>query len=246
MGHINSIQTYLRRFASELGDRILQQFPPLFQPTEAVSPALDRLRRKPYAAQALAIMGISRRLDIKKSAAAIAECGTGKTLISLGAIFIHSKGKPFTALAMVPPQLVEKTCREAFLTLPRVRVFVIDGVRNGVGSNGHTGINEVRLRSGRVVREGLQTTLSDLRLRKNHASARARWRSICDCPAIFVVSRERAKLGYFWRHAYGMSQSGPYNGSIVNPDIRQSLSQSRGNSFRQRRALALTRRGVKP
>jgi hypothetical protein len=52
---------------------------------------------------------------------------------------------------------------------------MIDGVRNGVGSNGHTGVNEVRFRSGRVIREGLKTTLSDIRLAKNHRSARARW-----------------------------------------------------------------------
>ena len=30
-------------------------------------------------------------------------------------------------LAMVPPQLVEKWARECFLTLPGVRVFIIDG-----------------------------------------------------------------------------------------------------------------------
>ena len=117
---------------------------------------------------------------------AIAECGTGKTLISLGAIFAHAKGKPFTALAMVPPQLVTKMARECFLTLPRVRVFLIDGVRNRLGSNGFAGVNEVRLRNGRVVREGLQTTLSDLRLRKQYQSARARWNSTCDCPAVFI------------------------------------------------------------
>jgi len=48
----------------------------------------------------------------------VAECGTGKTLISLGAIHVHSEGRPFTALAMVPPHLVEKWAREAFLSWP--------------------------------------------------------------------------------------------------------------------------------
>ncbi len=61
----------------------------------------------------------------------VAECGTGKTLISLGAIHVHSAGNPFTALAMVPPHLVEKWAREAFLTLPGVRLFLIDDFRNG-------------------------------------------------------------------------------------------------------------------
>jgi hypothetical protein len=152
------------------------------------------------------------------TAAAVAECGTGKTLISLGSVFVHANARPFTCLAMVPPQLVEKWCREAVLTLPGVRVFVIDGCRNGVASNGFTGVNEVRLRNGRIVREGVKTTLADMRLAKAHRSARARWQTYVAGPAFFVVSRERAKLGYFWRHAYAMPRSGRFNGSVVNPD----------------------------
>src|SRR5882762_9294739 len=63
------------------------------------------------------------------TAAVIAECGTGKTLISLGVAHVHSEGNQFVALAMVPPQLVGKWAREAFRTLPRVRVFLVDGLR---------------------------------------------------------------------------------------------------------------------
>ena len=213
-----NINNYLRQFAHQLEERILQQFPPLHQPGEPFPSELTRLRRTPYHAQALAIAGISKRWEVENSAGAIAECGTGKTLISLGAMFVNSNGRPFTALVMAPPQLTIKWCRETLLTLPRVRVFLIDGVRNGVGSNGHTGVNEVRLRNGRIIREGLQTTLSDLRLRKQFKSARARWQSLCDCPAVFVLSREVAKLSYFWRHAFGVPRSGPFNGSVVNPD----------------------------
>jgi SNF2 family DNA or RNA helicase len=139
-------------------------------------------------------------------------------LISLGSIFTHADGRPFTSLAMVPPQLVEKWARECFSTLPGVRVFIIDGVRNGTASNAFTGVNEVRQRNGRVVREGLKTTLSDLRLAKTSRSARARWQSQVGEPCVFVVSRERAKLGYFWRHAFQSGRSGAFVGNIVSPD----------------------------
>src|SRR5205085_10940645 len=135
---------------------------------------LARLRRTPYHAQAPAITGISKRSEVENSPGAIAECGTGKTFISLVAMFVNSNGKPFAALVMAPPQLTIKWCRETLLTLPRVRVFLFDGVRNGVGCNGHTGVHEVRLRTGRIVREGLLTTLCDLRLRKVIKSARDR------------------------------------------------------------------------
>jgi hypothetical protein len=163
-------------------------------------------------------MGLVRRWQEAKAGAVIAECGTGKTLISLGAVQTHAEDRRFTAIAMVPPQLVEKWCRETILTLPRVRVFIIDGLRTPTPSNSHHGVNEVKLRNKRIVREGLRTSLSELRLRKTAPSARKRWDSLCSSPALFVVGRDRAKLGYFWRHAYQVAHCGRYQGSVVNPD----------------------------
>jgi hypothetical protein len=49
-----SISEYLTMFASELGSRILQSFPPLQNVDDALSPRLDSLLRKPFPAQALA------------------------------------------------------------------------------------------------------------------------------------------------------------------------------------------------
>src|SRR5882672_12810451 len=198
-----SIADYFRMYGSALGDHVLSRFPALHAPDDPVWPALAQLKRCPFPAQAMAIMGIVKCWLDARCAAAVAECGTGKTLISLGGVFTHARGRRFAALAMVPPQLVEKWARECFLTLPGVRVFVIDGVRNGIGSNGFTGVNEVRFRNGRIVREGVKTTLSELRLRKTHRSARARWNANIGAPSILIVSRERAKLGYFWRHSFG-------------------------------------------
>jgi len=179
---------------------------------------ISKLLRKPYPAQALAIMGLVRRWQQARAGAVIAECGTGKTLISLGAIQTHAEDRPFTAVAMVPPQLVEKWCREAMLTLPCVPVFIIDGLRTSTNSNSHNGVNEVKLRNKRIVQEGLRTSLTELRLRKTSPSVRNRWDSICSSQALFVVGRDRAKLGYFWRHAYQVAHCGHYQGSVVNPD----------------------------
>jgi len=204
--------------SSEQGERILESYPPLHTIDDPPSPLISKLPRKPYPAQTLAIMGLVRRWQQARAGAVIAECGTGKTLISLAAVQTHAGDRPFTALAMVPPQLVEKWCREAILTLPRVRVFIIDGLRTPTNSNSHHGVNEVKLRNKRIVREGLRTSLSELRLRRTSPSARKRWDSLCPCPALFVVGRDRAKLGYFWRHAYQVAGCGRYQGSVVNPD----------------------------
>ena len=218
MSELCTIYDYMRAHAALLGERILHEYPALHQFGDAVSPRIEGLLRKPFPAQTIAIMGVAKRWQQARTAMVVAECGTGKTLISLGAIHVHSQRRPFTALAMVPPHLVEKWAREAFLTLPGIRVFLIDDLRNGGDVNKSHGVNEVRLRLGRVVREGLHTTLSELRLRKKSASFRKRWLSLCGGPALFIVGRERAKLGYFWRHAYRVPRSGPYLGCLVNSD----------------------------
>ena len=216
----NSMHDYLRMFAGELGERILQSYPALQKADDSLSPRLATLLRKPFPAQAVAAMGIAKKWETDRSAAVIAECGTGKTLISLAALHVHSDGRPFTAIVMAPGHITLKWCKEALETIPRLRVFLIDGLRDRVrDSSAPCGVNEVRLRRGQIVREGLHTSLTDLRLRKNHKSARARWQQdICSGPALFVVGRDKGKLSHFWRHAYQVARSGRYLGSVVNPD----------------------------
>jgi superfamily II DNA or RNA helicase len=223
MSELSTIYDYMRANAGLLGTRILEQFPALQQIDDPVSPRIAGLLRRPFPAQNIAIMGLAKRWRQARTGMVVAECGTGKTLISLGAIHVHSEGKPFTALAMVPPHLVEKWAREAFLTLPGVRVFLIDDLRNGGDENKAHGVNEVRFRQGRIVRESFQTSLSELRLRKGSSSPRKRWWSLCGRPSLFIMGRERAKLGYFWRHAYRVPRSGPYLGCVVNSETGKPI-----------------------
>ena len=184
MPELSTIYDYMRCHAALLGERILQEYPALHQFDDAVSPRVEGLLRTPFPAQTIAIMGVAKRWQQARTSMVVAECGTGKTLISLGAIHVHTGGSPFTALAMVPPHLGEKWAREAFLTLPGLRVFRIDDLRNGGDENKSHGVNEVRLRQGRIVREGLHTTLSELRLRKDSPSSRKRWLSLCGRPSM--------------------------------------------------------------
>ena len=73
------IPSYLQTHAAELGQRILESYPPLQTADNTLSPLLSRMLRRPYPAQALAIVGISKRWQIARNANVIAECGTGKT-----------------------------------------------------------------------------------------------------------------------------------------------------------------------
>jgi superfamily II DNA or RNA helicase len=130
------LNEYLRFHGNEIADRIAQQFPPLYQPGDLITAEVDRLRRKPYPSQLAAIGGVIHGWEQARAAAIVAECATGKTLISLGAVAGHAHGRQYTAIVMMPPAIRLKWARECFLTLPEVRVFIIDGVRNGAGSNG--------------------------------------------------------------------------------------------------------------
>ena len=191
MPKLITIYDYMRANARLLGERILEEYPALHRFDDPVSPRIDRLLRRPFPSQTIAIMGVVKRWQRARTAmVVVAECGTGKTLISLSAIDVHSEGRPFTVLAMVPPHLVEKWAREAFLTIPGIRVFLIDDLRNGVERSTPHGVNEVRMKQGRIVREGLHTTLSEMRLRKQCSSSRRRWMSLCSGPALIIVGRE--------------------------------------------------------
>ena len=213
MQSLDTIHDYLRTHSEEIGKRILASYPALHGADEAPSPLLSQMVRVPYPAQTLAIMGVSKRWQLARNANVVAECGSGKTLIALGSMLVHSAGRPFSGLVMSPPHLVEKWARETFFTLPQVRVFLIDDMRNGGDPTQPHGINEVRLRRGEIVREGLQTSLTELR-----RLGRNGWRKLCPGTTIFCIGREKAKLSYFWKHCYGKSRSGRYLGSLTNPD----------------------------
>ena len=87
-----STAEYLGLFATELGERILQNYPPLHRIEDGHSSLIHNLLRKPFPAQRLAIMGLVKRWEMARAAAVIAECGTGKTLISLGCRIRSKRG----------------------------------------------------------------------------------------------------------------------------------------------------------
>jgi hypothetical protein len=99
MPELSTINDYMRAQASLLGERILQEYPALHQFDDPVSSRIEGLVRRPFPAQTIAIMGLAKRWQDARTSMVVAECGTGKTLISLGVIHVHSEGNPFTALA---------------------------------------------------------------------------------------------------------------------------------------------------
>src|SRR5438552_9327001 len=89
-----SIGNYLRMYGPSLGELVLARFPALHSPDDPLWPALKQLKRRPFPAQSMAMMGILKRFQEARCAAAVAECGTGKTLMSLANVFVHANGRP--------------------------------------------------------------------------------------------------------------------------------------------------------
>jgi len=85
----------------------------------------------------------------------IAEMGTGETLMAMAIAHVYAAGRPYGCLFVVPPQLLQKTAREILQTIPAAKVYVIDSLRSQrPGQTGPQGVNELRLRNGRIVRDG--------------------------------------------------------------------------------------------
>ena len=104
---------YLRAMAPELGARIIQTYPALQSPKDAPAAALQTLLRTPLPAQALAITGLAKYLKTARTARIVAECGAGKTYMSLGTMHVDAGTKPYTSIVMCPPHIVRKWAREA-------------------------------------------------------------------------------------------------------------------------------------
>ena len=212
---------YLRTYATLLGSRILESYPPLQSTKDPVAPRIATLLRKALPAQALAITGTAKYLCKAKAARIVAECGAGKTYMALGTIHVLAEGRPSTTLVMCPSHITHKWAREALLTVPRARTFLIEDMRNGGDPKRPHGICEVKLRQGKIVYEGLRLSLAQLR-----HMGRKEWRRRCPAPALFITGKDKGKLGYYWEHVYLKAKSGPNLGGIINPDTGAAIMDS--------------------
>lgn len=217
---------YLRAYSAEWGARIVEMYPPLQGPRDPIAPTLNTLLRKPLPAQAMTITGAAKYLQTEDTLRLIGECGTGKTLMSIGIAHAHADSKPYSALVMCPPHLVLKWAREVLITVPVARAFVLYDLRNGGDPSKPHGIIEVRLRNGHAVAQGIKTSVSELR-----SMGRAGWRNLCPGPTYFIVSKETGKLSYFWKHAFNEAKSGPAHRCVTNPDTGQVIENPEGGQL---------------
>jgi hypothetical protein len=128
-----------------------------------------------------------------------------------------------TILVMCPSHIAKKWAREAIKTIPSVRTFLVEDMRNGGDPKQPHGVCEVRLRKGRIIYEGIEVPLSELR-----RLGREGWNRRCAQPSVFIIPKDKGKLSYFWRHAFLTAKSGPELGGTINPDTGVSIENCDG------------------
>jgi hypothetical protein len=77
VAELETIYSYMREFSTQLGERILEEYPALQSFEDPISPRLDTLLRRPFPAQNIAIMSVAKRWEQFRTALIVAECGTG-------------------------------------------------------------------------------------------------------------------------------------------------------------------------
>lgn len=230
---LGTVFDYMRRFAGPMGARIMEAYPPLHAPSDPVSPRIAELKRKPLAAQAIAIMGTAKYLKDHDAAKIVAEMGCGKTYMALATSYVHANGKQHTGIVMCPPHLTLKWAREVFITIPNTRVFLIEDMRNLPSDDPKKladamkkphGVVEVKLIDGVAKRRG--DAFSITRLREMGRVGLKKY--LGGKNAYFIMSKERGKLGYFWRPSASTANVGSFMGFVTNPDSGLPVEKSDG------------------
>jgi hypothetical protein len=101
-----TIQEYLDRYGSLVADRARQAFEPLHVPSTDAVVSLD-LKRPMLPAQGHVVTAAVKTLRRQKSVFLCCECGTGKSQMGACTVHAHAAGKPYRAIVMCPPHLVE-------------------------------------------------------------------------------------------------------------------------------------------
>ena len=127
MKSTSNVTTYLQKYGPALAGRIADRFKPLVTvPQLDVRRALKKLLRAPFPAQAGVVEGLVELFKSgRRHGFIVAECGTGKTIMSMAVPHVLARGKPYRALVMAPGHLVEKWKREIEETIPNATVTVI-------------------------------------------------------------------------------------------------------------------------
>jgi hypothetical protein len=118
-----TLQEYLDCYGPLVADRARQAFEPLHVPATDAVVTLD-LKRPMLPAQTHVVTAAVKTLKRQKAVFLCCECGTGKTQMGACTVHAHADGKPYRAIAMCPPHLVETWRAELEHVFPKGAIEV--------------------------------------------------------------------------------------------------------------------------
>ena len=131
----NSLTEYLDSFSESLVRRAHQRFQPLYVPgiSEPGKKAMNFFIGTKYhgnlnyfAAQRDTICAVAKGLSKNKRTLIVSECGSGKTAMALGSVYVHSAKKNPVSIVMCPGHMVEEWHKEIRRLYPFARAHIIE------------------------------------------------------------------------------------------------------------------------
>ncbi len=118
------IAAFIEKYKDSIARRVIESYPPLYEPASAQTPLPELLRRS-LGAQEDAIRSAALSLMNNRGTNIVGEMGTGKTFIGIGAA--HAAGFQ-RVLVIMPPHLVEKWKREVEMTVPGAYAVIVESI----------------------------------------------------------------------------------------------------------------------
>lgn len=139
LSNVTTLDDYLSEFSKELTDKIQNSFTPLFNPDKQKYDApveqfneINKYRRQIHLLhnQRSVINAVCKRLNKAHSAIIVGNMGSGKSVMSIGSIYAHSRmhHKRYTNnIVLCPGHLIEKWKREIQESYPCAEVIICNG-----------------------------------------------------------------------------------------------------------------------
>lgn len=133
MATIISLKDFMEEYGESMAERVAGDLSVIHNPStdkeEEISQLLSNMKKQPFPSQAEIIKACYKSfISGNKAVYLTAECGTGKTLKSIGLAYVlHEQARIRRVLVLCPPTLVRKWIAEIKDSLPGVKAYNLNG-----------------------------------------------------------------------------------------------------------------------
>jgi len=133
MGNLISLKDFLNDYGESMAEKVTQELSvthdPVTEKEEKISDLLKSIIKKPFPSQGEIVKACYKSLiSGNKATYVVAECGTGKTLMSLSVAYtLHKLNGIHRVLVICPPHLVPKWIQEIKDSVPEAKAYNFNG-----------------------------------------------------------------------------------------------------------------------